>query len=738
MLVIVPEGADASLLAATRASLAIGELPAAEVFELGADEPLAAGLGRITREHARRDVACVTAGAQLPLAWDLRLAKAAYASPEIAAAVPLCDASALHALVPEDRRVAVAGRAEIVDRSAYCMGTRSYYETPALHPICAYLRADALGEGVDAIAGIDDVPLALNLLANRWRALGRQVVMCDFIYVGFEGEALERAPGIDPVEASAFGLHSPLGGLRRRVAEAIDVGLPPVSAPALDARPVQLHVMHFWGGGLDKWVRDFGRADTTRTNLILATYRIGERGGQRVVLYSDPDAKVPIHTWDIARPIRATAVSSLEYRGILEQVVREYGVEAIIVSSLIGHSLDALRTPLPTLVVAHDFYPLCQSINPRFDAGETLDVWGPGNPHYDVLGRPSDEDWRALRDAYVATLVNRRIEMVVPTASVAQTLARLEPRLATYPMRVIGHGIDFAVDKLSLAKVESGKPLRLVVLGRMAQNKGEALLREAAPGLRGIAEVTLVGCGPHAPEWARPLGWKTIERYGPEELPAILGKIAPHAAVLASIVPETFSYTLSELWALGIPPLATALGSFGERIHDGMDGFLFEPRAMALVELVRSLHADSAKLGRVALRVAQMASTRTARAMVADYHSVLPLEPRPMARFEVGVGTETALTEPYRHLQQAYAHLQGAYDDLSGAYGKTNEAYAHAKAEFERVSAELAALRALCQEYGEQLETLNLKRRWWRAPEAQRLVEEMRAKLEPAANKIST
>ena len=89
-------------------------------------------------------------------------------------------------------------------------------------------------------------------------------MLCDYLYVGYSGAPFEGAASVDRIEQQAFVQQHPLGGLRRVVNEGLREGLPPVSTPGLDARPVQLHIMHFWGGGLDRWVRDFGRADPSR------------------------------------------------------------------------------------------------------------------------------------------------------------------------------------------------------------------------------------------------------------------------------------------------------------------------------------------------------------------------------------------------------------------------------------------------------------------------------------------
>jgi glycosyltransferase involved in cell wall biosynthesis len=504
-----------------------------------------------------------------------------------------------------------------------------------------------------------------------------------------------------------------------------------VSTPGLDARPVQLHIMHFWGGGLDRWVRDFGRADDGATNLILATYRIGEGGGQRLVLYSDPAAMIPIRVWDIARPIRSTAPSSLEYRRILEQVVREFGVEAIIVSSLIGHALEALAQPVKTVVVCHDLYPICQAINPQFGKTcerctlEDLRLCAQGNPLNNIFKDQSSDEWHEMRRLFVDRVLENRVELVVPSPWVGEELKRLEPRLSAVPIHVVPHGIDFDVAKLPVAPRDASGRLRVVVLGRLSLQKGAELLRAAAERLRPFADVTLVGGGKNGVKLAADCGWECIERYEIEALPGLLASIAPHAGVLASVVPETFSYTLSELWCLGIPPLATSLGSFRERIAEGETGFLFEPNADALVALVRRLHERPELLEGVTARLAASPHPRSTAQMLSGYRALIPLAVRAVARFEVGVGEQTALTEPYRHLTEAYASLTGAYNQASDAYGQSRAAYEHTRGELDR-------FQGAWDRWKQEFDALQAGKRWWLAPRAAWLVFQLPARIRNA------
>ena len=124
--------------------------------------------------------------------------------------------------------------------------------------------------------------------------------------------------------------------------------------------------------------------------------------------------------------------------------------------------------------------------------------------------------------------------------------------------------------------------------------------------------------------------------------------------------------------------------------------------------------------------------------MVNDYRALLPLAARPVARFRVGVGRQTGLTEPYRHLTEAYTELTAAYAELNGAYAKLNDAYAqsskayeHTRAAYEHASGELGRLRAAYDQFAHDLKSLDVKTHPWRAGRAIQVVAEFREKMRP-------
>lgn len=118
-----------------------------------------------------------------------------------------------------------------------------------------------------------------------------------------------------------------------------------------------------------------------------------------------------------------------------------------------------------------------------------------------------------------------------------------------------------------------------MILGSLAPQKGRALLETIWPSVMDRVELYLIGgCDEDGAIFDGKPGITVMQRYNHAELANIMADIQPELGVLLSIWPETFSYTLSELWLFGIPVLATAMGSFADRIEGGPTAFSVHPR----------------------------------------------------------------------------------------------------------------------------------------------------------------
>ena len=117
----------------------------------------------------------------------------------------------------------------------------------------------------------------------------------------------------------------------------------------------------------------------------------------------------------------------------------------------------------------------------------------------------------------------------------------------------------------------------------------------------------------------------------------LVAALRPHGALLLSTVPETWSYTLSEVRALGLAPVATRVGSFAERIAHEHDGVLFDPDPDSLVDCLLALAENPERLAGLA---AAAAPERSLEAMAAELDGICP------GRHTVALPTPKAIAAP--------------------------------------------------------------------------------------------
>ncbi len=445
-------------------------------------------------------------------------------------------------------------------------------------------------------------------------------------------------------------------------------------------KPVQLHVMHSWGGGIERWVRDYSCADTLRTNLVLKSSGVPGIPGQKLELYQSIDIDIPTRVWDITLPIHATSVTNLDYRYALDEIINDFNVSTILISSFIGHSLDILNSNLETTVICHDYYPFCPAINIYFNKVCTeckfshLQHCFKGNPYNNVFTKASASEWMPIRKIFLELILHHQIPLIAPSYSVYHHLVELEPAFKDCNFKIIPHGIEAPNHQLGFKKSQRTQKLKIVLLGRLALHKGLKLFKEIHREILDFADIFLVGCGSLSSPFNGIKGIHITENYSLEELPKIIENISPDIGLLLSVWPETFSYTLSELLSLNIPPLVMKVGSFEERINEGVNGFLVAPEKVALVEKIRELSEQRHLLTNVA-NYLRGTSHRTLQEMVKDYYEVVTLDHPPQSRalrrlnlepselersHSQIVNTQLKLDQTQTQLQQTQAELSKA------------------------------------------------------------------------------
>lgn len=498
-------------------------------------------------------------------------------------------------------------------------------------------------------------------------------------------------PAASPASDSAEWMRSrddppvPLGHLRLRVARALEHPVP--DWPRIDAglKPVTLHISHSWGGGVWRWIEDHIAGDPDSHHLVLVAVSDGpgRRCGQRLQLCVAGPGQAVIREFDLGPNIISTDRQHPAYRQHLDDIIERFGVGRVIVSSLIGHSLDCLDTGLPTLQMLHDFYPLWPFLDydpmPFLDAEQGIDLDAAFAAHAsDMRLRPQRAAfWETLGEAWCERVDRNNVLLMAPTRHVIERWQRMMPerRLAIEhqphgfrPFETAESSEDHPHQHQPHSRQNSAqdadRPLHLLIPGRLTTGKGLQLIQQALPELRKVARLTALGCGREGLSLMGQSGIDLIPSYQRDELPALMRALKPDAALLLSTVPETWNYTLSEMRALSLVPIATNLGSFRERIEHGTDGWLIEPEPEALIQQVQQLAGEREVLRSMAN---QSPLERTLEDQAAAVREALPARPQALPDYRAQTIEQAERARLAAALANAEQSATRAVDALEGA-----------------------------------------------------------------------
>ncbi len=339
------------------------------------------------------------------------------------------------------------------------------------------------------------------------------------------------------------------------------------AAIAASAARGVLHVLHDHGGGAESYVRALicGSRSGWRHYLAVAVgdaWQVEEhRADGRVVTFDFRRADG--EAWpDFVHALCATFDVTLVHLHVMSRC-RE-GLLA---------ALAALRVPYGYTV--HDLYFACPTIN--FLGPDAMYCGGvtdaavcrrclagqPAYAHVDI------DDWRVRNAAALAGAAF----LIAPSRWAAEMLARYFPEHAA---AVIAHGTpdDEAAAPSEPAHAQAlpddGTPT-VAVIGAIGPDKGARRLERlvALARARGAPmRFVLIGYMDvrHDPSQSDDRMFTVHGRYAPSELPGLLEHYRVRLVLYPSAGPETFSYTLSEAWAAGVPVLVPPIGALAERV----------------------------------------------------------------------------------------------------------------------------------------------------------------------------
>jgi len=346
---------------------------------------------------------------------------------------------------------------------------------------------------------------------------------------------------------------------------------PASSVHVPDSDAAILHLSAAAGGGVDRYIRD-AAATSARRHFVW-------HAGDAVDVIEDIAARRFTALRDVLDAAPAAAALDRWRRGEGIGVLHLHGVGRACRSRL-----ALMDSSLPAIATLHDV----AFIAPRA---------------FDAASMPAaDPAWIAE----VAASLARVQALAVPSAFIRREAERafgatkivdVEPGVApaAKPPTVSALPADFA----------ARAPRRIVaIVGAIGPHKGSEIIDAIARALDGT-DIGLVVIGYTDKRLAR--GWADgYYVHGPyrdTELAALLAAYGVEIVLFANRLPESFSYTLSEVWSCAIPVIVPADGALGERVARHGGGWCLAPgfgAADAVGLVARLLCADGAtELARV-------------------------------------------------------------------------------------------------------------------------------------------
>ncbi len=433
------------------------------------------------------------------------------------------------------------------------------------------------------------------------------ILACNNLLVQTQADnSIQLTDIIDSGDQKPLPAHS-LAALQWQLKQHLQPKLAKIDYPILDQKPIILHICMAWGGGVHQWINDYCQHEKTHQHLILSSqgelYR--QSHGESFTLHFAQANGFEMRQYDLQTPIDSTCIQHQEYHSLLSKIIEQFQVQQIVVSSLIGHSMQCLQTGLPTIRVFHDYFPSWPSLIADLEAGTLTDsniqnaLLQTKNEPFGEITQVQYNKWKKhLHQLYQ----DQNVKLVAPSQSVVDNLNKIDAN-AFNKTNIIAH----AINPLKPIQYKNNKdPFQILVLGRINPPKGQLLLEETIAELGDDYNFVFIGAGNEGKKYLNVKNIHVEMEYDNADLQKILNQTSPDLALITSQTSETFNYTLSELQQAGICTISTKFGALKERVVDGKTGFLCDNNHLSIANKIRELRNNPEQITKVRNNLSRM------------------------------------------------------------------------------------------------------------------------------------
>ena len=539
-------------------------------------------------KYSKSDVLLLNSDTEVTFDWLKRISECAYSEKMIGTVTPLSN-NATHVSVPIGLQendlpsnMSLDEYGKLVEMCAY----NENQQLPTAHGFCMFIKREVL----DLIGYFDEETFGKgygeeNDFSFRCLDYGYKNILCDNVIIYHKEKQSFSEKREELIKVNLKKLHDryPIYSRRielwcenfpiRKICENIDYQI------KLYNRKNILILIHDWNdaennlGGTTLHVYDLIRTMRDKYNF-------------HVLAPADGIYKLTSYFEDDVKCLKFPAIDSYnlfgfynsQYRKMIEDIVEGFRIDTIHIHHMIGHFFDimdvAKEKNIYSLITLHDFYSLCPSINMLFkmekycpnlrnkDCGECL-IYKTGIRNNVI------DNWHDKWGSFLSNFD----KVIVPSMNTKKEIGKTYKNLK---IDVIEHGIDLEKSNY-ISNIENSNTYNVAFVGVMTTHKGGKILEELIRKTKGSnLKFHLFGTSEFKELEKNKSNYTYHGRYKREELPTLLAENNINLVCNFSIWAETYSYTLTEEIASGVPVLSFNIGAVGDRIKENKYGYIVD------------------------------------------------------------------------------------------------------------------------------------------------------------------
>lgn len=542
-------------------------------------------------KYSEHDVILLNSDTEVSDFWVEEMENCAYSQEDVATVTALSNNATL-ASVPNGLQPNQLPDSITFDEYAHIVYTRSlhrYPQIPTAHGFCMYIRRNVL----DTVGYFDQEAFGKgygeeNDFSYRCMDYGYKHLLCDSVIVYHKEsqsfnekkeqlikenmKILKKRYPLYVKNTERWCSHLPI----KDICDNVRIGIENVN------RDNVLFLIHDWsnvktnvGGTTIHCVDLISRLRKNFNIHVLAP----EDGVYKLYSYFT-DSEI-CNTVGIFKSNVMTSFYDADYRFMLETIIDGLGITTVHVHHMIGHYFDIVdvckEKDIHSIITLHDFYSLCPTINLLYMNKEYCMEM----EHKDCVHCLKDKmnvrnniikNWQMHWNQFLLKFD----EIIVPSNSTKEIIENVYTNIDCH---VVEHGID--LKRNQAIEKKNDEVFNVAFVGVMLPHKGSKVLeyfvkhcssKKIKFHLFGQAHSDLLKKN-HS-------NYVYHGRYTRSELPQLLKESKIHLVCNLSIWPETYSYTLSETIASGVPVLSYNLGAVGERIQKNAFGWVLDTKDM--------------------------------------------------------------------------------------------------------------------------------------------------------------